>query len=414
MSQANSKAVISWCLYDFANSIYVAVIPATIWAAYYTNTIVGNEEGRGDLWWGRAISASMLVVAATSPVMGAIADYAGVQKRLLIAYSIACITATCLLSTVGVGMVVWGFVLSLLATIGLEGSLVFYNAYLPQLAPPERQGRLSGWGFGVGYAGSLLGLLMVWPLVGREMFGAAFIATALGFGVFALPSFVWLPADQPARLSVAKAAAGGLRETWKTFREILRVARLRRFLAAYFLYIDGVNTTIYFSSTFALKTLGFEYEQLIPLYAIVQAAAMGGAFVWAGPTDRWGPKKVVMVTLGQWVVVIIAASLVQTRMQFFVVAAVAGTGMGAIQAASRTLMVRLIPSGREAEFFGFYALCGKAAAVLGPLVFGTVSAATGGDQRVAILSVLFFFVAGLILLTPLKAGGPTGKTPAHA
>lgn len=411
----NKKAIASWCLYDFANSIYVAVIPATIWAAYYTNAIVGNDEGLGDLWWGRAVSFSMLIVAATSPVMGAIADYAGVRKRLLILYSIICITGTCLLATVQPGMVLWGFALSMVTTIGLEGSLVFYNAYLPGLAPPEKQGRVSGWGFGVGYAGSLLGLLVAMPLVSREMFGATFVITGLGFALFALPPFFLLPPDKPARLSIVEAGVGGLRATWRTFLEILRVPKLRRFLAAYFLYIDGVNTVIYFSSVFAVTTLGFPMKKLIVLYAVVQVSALAGALLWAKPTDRLGPKTVVIVTLAQWTLVVSAVYFVETQTQFFVVAAFAGSGMGAIQAASRTFMARLIPAGREAEFFGFYALCGKASAILGPLVFGMVSVATGGNQRLALLSVLVFFVAGFLLLYPLKAGGAltanTGTLP---
>jgi UMF1 family MFS transporter len=351
----------------------------------------------------------MLIVAATSPVMGAIADYAGVRKRLLVLYRLICITGTCLLATVKPGMALWGFALSMVTTIGLEGAMVFYNAYLPELAPPEKQGRVSGWGFGVGYAGSLLGLLVAMPLVGKELFGLTFIVTGIGFLLFALPPFFQLPPDKPARLSIIEAGVGGLRETWRTFLEILRVPKLRRFLAAYFLYIDGVNTAIYFSSIFAATTLGFPMQKLIVLYAVVQVSALAGAMLWAKPTDRLGPKTVVIVTLAQWTLVVTAVYFVETHAQFFVVAAIAGSGMGAIQAASRSFMARLIPAGREAEFFGFYAFCGKASAILGPLVFGMVSAATGGNQRLALLSVLAFFVAGFLLLYPLKAGEALGS-----
>ncbi|MFB3153144.1 MAG: MFS transporter, partial [Candidatus Acidiferrales bacterium] len=273
----NRKSIASWCLYDFANSIYVAVVPATIWAAYYANVIVGNDQGQGDLWWGRVVSSTMLFVAVTSPVLGAIADYAGVRKRLLILYTVAAVSGTCLLATISPGMALAGFALSLLANIGLEGSMVFYNAYLPELAPPHYRGRVSGWGFGVGYAGSLLGLLVALPLVGRELYGVTFIVTGVGFALFALPAFFWLPPDAPARLSVPQAALGGMRETWRTFREILRTRELRWFLLAYFLYIDGVNTVIYFSSIFAAKTLGFPMTRLIVLYAVVQVSALAGA-----------------------------------------------------------------------------------------------------------------------------------------
>jgi MFS transporter, UMF1 family len=407
----NRKAIAGWCLYDFANSTYAAVIPATVWNVYYANHIVGNQAGQGDLWWGRAVSLAMLLVAFTSPPMGALGDFAGARKKLLITYTLASVGATVLLGTVQPGMVLWGFALSVIATLGFEGAMVFYNAYLPELSPRDHQGRVSAWGFAVGYAGSLLGLLLVLPLVRQENFAAAFAVSGLGFLIFSLPAFFYLPADQPARLGVAAAMSGGVRESWKTFRDILRRPELRRFLLAYLLYEDGVNTVIYFSSIFAAKTLGFALTDLIWLYIAVQVAAVAGSLVWARPTDRQGPKFVVQVMLVQWVLLVTLIYFVQTRTQFFLLAVVAGTGIGAIQAASRTFMATLVPHGREGEFFGFYNLCGKSAAVLGPLVFGGVSAATGGNQRLAIFSVLFFYVVGGLILRGVRAGGPTYLTP---
>jgi len=409
----NRRAVAGWCLYDFANSIYVAVIPATIWSAYYANRIVGNETGQGDLWWGRAVSVSMLLVAFTSPPMGALGDFAGVRKKLLIVYTMASAVATVLLAGVAPGMVLWGFALSVIATVGLEGSMVFYNAYLPEIAPRDHQGRVSGWGFAVGYAGSLLGLLAVLPLVRRDNFAAAFALTGVGFLILSLPAFAYLPRDQPARLGARAAMAGGVRESWNTFRDILRRRELRRFLLAYLIYEDGVNTVIYFSSIFAAKTLGFPMTDLLLLYAAVQISALAGSLAWAKPTDRLGPKFVVQVMLVQWALVVGGTYFVQTRTQFFVVAMLAGTGLGAIQAASRAFMATLVPAGREGELFGFYNLCGKSAAVLGPLVFGAVSAATAGNQRLAILSVLAFYVVGGVVLRGVRAGGPT-HIPASA
>jgi MFS transporter, UMF1 family len=403
----NRKAVVGWCLYDFANSIYVAVIPATIWSAFYANRIVGNDAGRGDLWWGRVVSVSMLLVAFASPAMGALGDLAGVRKKLLIAYTVLSAGATCLLATVAPGMVVWGFVLAVVANFGFEGSMVFYNAYLPEIAPRSHQGRVSGWGFAVGYVGSLLGLLAVLPFVRREHFAAAFAITGLGYLLFSIPAFAYLPKDRPARLGARAAMAGGVRASWKTFREILDQRNLRRFLLASLLYDDGVNTVVYFSSVFAAKTLGFAMTDLLLLYAAVQVSALAGALVWAKPTDRLGPKFVVQAMLVQWSLVVTWAYFVQTRNEFFLLAIVAGTGIGAIQSADRAFMATLTPAGREGEFFGFYNLCGKASSVLGPLVFGMISAATGGNQRLAILSVLFFYIAGGVILRGVRAGGPT-------
>ncbi len=406
----NRRVIASWCLYDFANSFYV-VLPAVVWQVYYSRTIVGNEQGLGDLWWGWAISLSMLLVALSSPPMGAIADYAGARKRLLVAYTLACVAAVLLFTTVQPGMIVRGFLLTVISYVMFEGALVFYNAYLPEIAPREQQGRVSGWGFGTGYAGSALGLFAALVFVRQGLYPAAWTAIALAFLFFALPAFLWLPADAPARLGPLAAARGGIAKTRRTLAEILRMPALRSFLLAYFFFEDGVNTVTYFAANFATQTLGFTDTESIRLFLVVQLSALAGAFLWARPTDTLGPKRVVMLMLGQWSLVTIAAFFVQTKMQFFMVALLAGSGLGAIQAASRAFMATLIPRGREGDFFGFFSLCGKSAAVLGPLIFGGVSRLTGGNQRAAILTVTLLFVIGGVLLARVRAGGPTSQTP---
>jgi UMF1 family MFS transporter len=407
-SWPNPRAVASWCLYDYANSIYVAVIPATVWSAYYSTTIVGGG-GEGPLWWGRAVSLTMLFVALTSPFFGAVADLAGWRKRLLIVYTMLSVTATALLATVEPGMIVYGFALSVIAGIGFEGAMVFYNAYLPELSPPERQGRLSGLGFAIGYSGSFLGLVVALPLVFYNKFDFAFLSVAALFFVFALPSFVFLPPDRAATHSALRAGRAGLRGAWATAKDVVRMPKMRRFLLSFLIYEDGVNTIIFFSSIFARQTLGLPMVDLILVYIIVQIAALAGAAAWARPTDTKGPRFVILVTLVQWIVIVSLIYFVHSRTQFFILAGLAGTGLGAIQAASRAFMSSLIPRGREAEFFGFYSLCGKSSAVLGPLVFGGIAAATGGDLRMAALSVLVFFIVGGALLVPLRAGGPVAR-----
>jgi len=400
------RTIVSWCLYDFANSFYV-VMPAVVWQIYYQGVIVGNADGRGDLWWGRIISCSMLIVAATSPMMGAIANFAGVRKQLLIAYTLACVTAVALFGTVEPGMVLWGFVITVIANIGFEGGLVFYNSYLPDIAPRTYQGRVSGWGYGSGYAGSALGLALVLPFVMSQRFTAAWIAIAAAFLVFSIPAFVWLPRDTAARMGIFDAARGGIREARETFREILRHKALRRFLLAYFFFEDGVNTVVFFAAGFSRQTLGFSQQESIGLFFLVQVSALAGAFLWAKPTDTLGPKRVLLIVIVQWSVVVTATYLVQTKMQFFAIAVLAGTGLGAVQAAARAFMASLTPKGREADFFGFFSLCGKSAAVLGPLLFGQVSHATGGNQRLAILTVMILFILGGLLLARVHAGGPS-------
>jgi UMF1 family MFS transporter len=404
---APAMQLVAWALYDFANSAFAAVIMATIYSTYYALSVVGNKDGAGDLWWGRVVSLSMAVVALTSPFLGSIADRSGVRRVFFAGFTALSVVATALMATVEPGMVLWGFALAVLGNIGFEGALVYYNAYLPQLAPAAMVGRVSAWGFAVGYVGSIVALLVALPAVQAEAFGLAFLATSTLFAVFALPALVVLPAAPGRGVPVALAAREGGVEVLAAMRRILRRPDLRRFFAAYFVYEDGVNTVVAFSAIFAAQTLDFPMDRLIVLYIVVQVSALLGALAWARPIDRLGPKRVVLITLGQWAAVVLAAYFVETQAQFYAVAIIAGAGLGAIQAASRTLLTTLIPKGMEAEMFGLYALCGKSAAILGPLVFGGVSYAAGGDQRLGILVVGAFFVIGLVILRGMRGGGPT-------
>ena len=401
----NRKQVISWCLFDFANSSYSAVIAAVIFPVFYVSSIVGNASGQGDVWWGRAISLSMAFVALSSPLLGGIADYSGRRKRLLLLYTAACVTAVSFFPFLRKGMVLEGFFLVLIANIGMEGGLVFYNSFLPEIAGREYQGRVSAWGFGVGYAGSILSLLFALPLVKAGRFSETWIMVALFFALFSLPAFIFLPKDNKTGLSVVGSAAKGWTYFLSVMREIFGRQEVRKFMLSYLVYEDGVNTVIVFSGIFAATTLGFSPQELIGLYLIVQITALAGAFVMARPIDVWGPKKVVTLSLMLWSTVAVAAYFIEAKTAFLVLASVAGLGLGTVQAASRAFFTQFIPSGRESEYFGIYSLVGKSSAVLGPLIFGYISS-TFGSQRPAILAVSVFFVAGFFLLRTVKGGGP--------
>lgn len=395
------KQVGAWALFDFANSVFPAVIVSVVFQVYFINEIVGNEGGRGDAWWTRAVSLSALIVALSAPVLGAIADRAGVRKRLMGFYVALCITAVALFVTLGPGMLVFAFVLFVMANVGFESSLVFYNAYLPDIVPPEEQGRVSGLGFGLGYLGSALGLVLALPFATTTI-EIVWVMVALFFLVFAIPSFVYLPADRDAEMSVGRAAAWGLTSFNELWREVMRERELRRFLLAFFFYIDGVLTAIYMSSSVATTTFGYERNELIYLYLALQIAALIGAFTLARPTDTLGPKKVVTGVLGLWIGVAVTIYFVESKAAFAALAMLAGFGLGSIQAASRAFMSSLIPEGRESEMFGFYALCGKSSSVVGPLVFGQVALMTGGNQRLAVMSISVLFVLGAVLLQRVR------------
>jgi UMF1 family MFS transporter len=399
------KKVFSWCLFDFANSSYSAVIAAVIFPVYYTNTIVGNTLNEGDLWWGRAIALSMAFVALTSPFLGGIADYAKKRKRFLMIYTLLCIVMTASLYFLKKGMVIEGFFMIILANIGLEGGLVFYNAFLNDITDTTHQGRVSAWGYGIGYAGSIISLLVGLLLVKAGHIDLIWPMVAVFFGIFSLPAFLFLPGDEKGHVSPCKAGIDGFRSTITTFRRLLENREQRRFLLAYLVYEDGVNTVIVFSSIFAATTLFFKPEELIGIYLIIQATALAGAFVMARFIDYWGPKRVVMLSLILWILTATTVYFIQTKAQFMVVASVAGLGLGTVQAATRAFYAQFIPEGSESEYFGVYSLVGKSSAIIGPLLFGFISS-TFRNQRPAVLSISLLFLAGLVIIRTVKGGGP--------
>ena len=410
------RTIVAWTLYDFANSAFAAIILSTVYPAYYAGVVVGNADGRGDFWWGAAVSTAMVIGALTSPALGGIADHAGARKRFFVGFSVACIAATALMATVGPGAARWGWTLGVIGIVTFEAAIVYYNSYLPRIAPPERLGRVSAAGFAVGYAGSLVAFAVAYPFAAAHAYWGCFLSAALLFAVCAVPSFVVLPPDTRHAASLAEAARRGIEQLRTTLGEIVRGGerrQMRRFLLAYLIYEDGVNTVITFAGVFAAKTLGFSFTEIIGLFMLVQLAALAGSAAWAAPTDRRGPRFVVRATLVQWAAVTVAAFFVLEKWHFWLVAVLAGTGLGAIQAASRTFMATLVPRGREAEFFGFYALVGKTGAIFGPLVFGGVSWLLAGNQRAAIVAVGSFFVIGFALLMRVQAGGPTGAALAY-
>ena len=399
----NRKRIAAWVLYDFANSVYPVVILGPVFSVFYIEDVVGNSEGLGDQWWGYAMSASVLFVAFSSPLLGSIADLAGVRKRMLLLYTHVCVVSVALFVTIEPGMILWGFALAVVANIGFEGALVYYNAYLPEIAPRESRGFVSGLGFGIGYAGSIAGLLIAY--LTAEQYHLTWLSVAAFFALFSIPTFLFLPRDRSADRTVLQAAVDGITGFRRIVGEVLRERELRRFLLAFCFESDGVLTVIVFASSFAAKTLSFESGELILLFLVVQVAALLAALALAKATDRLGPRRVITMTLVLWIAIVVSAYFVQSKTVFFAIGALAGIGLGTIQSASRALMSVLIPDGKEAEMFGLYALCGKSSSWIGPLVFGKLSFALGGNQRVAILVIAAFFIVGLLLLQRVKAGG---------
>ena len=389
-----------WTLFDFANTSFSIVVVTFLYAVYFKKTVASGEP-IGDLYWSIATSISMIVTAVVGPMLGAIADYSAGKKRFLLFFTLLCIVFTSLLFFVKEGNIFWGVTIFIVATIGFEAGLIFYDAYLPEITTPKNYGRVSGYGFGMGYLGSLATLAIIYPFIENNLIRETFPMSALFFLVFSLPIFFYL-SDSRQRVERTQSYVSiGLSRVWSTITHLRYYKNLAIFLLAYFFYIEGVNTVIYFSGNYASTTLGFSDTELLIFFLTVQTTAIAGSIILGILADSIGQKKTIILTLVLWLITVLLAYLVQDKSGFYVVGLIAGVAMGSSQSTSRSLMSKLTPSEKKTEFFGFYSFFGKSSAVLGPLVFGLVSFLSG-NQRLAIISIGFFFLVGLLILFKVK------------
>ena len=402
----NKKNIFIWSLFDFANTAFYVIVLTVGYPLFFKEVITQNSPN-SDLLWGLSFSISMLIVAMISPLLGAIADFGAGKKGFLLFFTLLCILATASLFFTGPSMIFLGILLLVLANIGFEAGLVFYDAFLPEIATERSYGRVSGYGFAMGYVGSLITLMIVFPLyqagfVESNLFNVrlSFIIAALLFLLFSLPLFIFLPDKQLKFKFEVKFFSEGYSRLKTTFKQFKEYKNIAIFLAAYFLFIDGVNTVIIFSSIFARESLQMDLGEIIVLFAIVQTAAIFGSAIFGIISDHLGHKRTLIITLIIWIGIVVSAYFVQDKIIFFIVAGVAGISLGSSQSISRSFMTSLTPPEKKTEFFGFYSFFGKASAILGPLMFGIISSMI--DQRTAIISIAFFFIAGILILTKVK------------
>ena len=426
MNDTSRKArIFSWLLFDFANTSFSVMMVTFAFPLYFKN-IICEGHADGDALWGMSVSISMLLVALISPVLGAEADYSGRRKRFLFVFTLVSVLSTALLSLSGPGNVLLAALLFILANIGFEGGLVFYDAWLPEITSPRSIGRVSGYGFAMGYLGAFAILLINLPLLSKGIVPAnipnlklSFLIVALFFAVFSAPIFLMLrdtkgSSSVGARRERESSIIHSIKEVGYTIRHIMSYPDLARFLLAYFFYNDAILTVIAFSSIYAQNTLGFTTGELITFFMTVQTTAILGSVLFGFLTDKIGPKRTIVLTLFIWFAVILLAILSATKQTFFMTGLLAGMSMGSSQAASRSLMARLTPKEHVTEFFGFYdGSFGKASAVIGPLIFGLVSA-QAGSQKIALASLLVFFGLGLLILTGVRTRAAAVATSEEA
>lgn len=408
---ASRRALLSWCLFDWANSAFPTVIVTFVFAAYFARGVAANPT-EGTAQWGAALSLSGLAIALASPVLGAIADRRGARKPWLAGFSLLCVLCSSMLwfTQPSADWVLWGLSFFALGNFAFEVGTVFYNAMLPALVTPARIGRLSGWGWGLGYAGGLccLALTLVvfvqpeTPPFGLDKSAAEQVRmvgplVGLWFVLFALPLFLFVPDAARTGVSVTEAATGGLTAIYQTLRAIHRNKPLVRFLLARLLFIDGLNTLFAFGGIYAAGTFGMTVDEIIQFGIALNVTAGLGAALFAWIDDWIGSKRTIMIALVGLVVVGTPILLITSKTVFWALALVLGIFMGPAQAASRSMMARLAPPGQAAEMFGLFALSGKVTAFLGPAVLAAVTAAFA-SQRAGMATVIVFIAAGAVIL----------------
>lgn len=416
----------SWCLYDWANSAFTTLVVTFVYATYFSQTFAEDAD-RGTVLWSRGITISSLIIALVSPLLGAMADRSGLRRRFLVAATLVSVGATTWLAFIVPGSgnaVLSALSLFIVANVGFEVGMVFYNSFLPQLSTPRTIGRISGYAWGLGYAGglaclvvALLGLIGLgdsapWlPLSTEDGFNvrASNLLVASWFLVFSLPALIRLRDEVIPRLGdgtggMAATIRGAFLDLGRTLTRIREFKDIVRFLIARLIYNDGLITVFAFGGVYAAGTFGMDTAEVIVFGIALNVAAGLGAFLFGLVDDRVGGRATVLWSLVGLFVCSLVAVAAPTKAWFWGAALVLGLFMGPNQSASRSLMGRFAPKRYESEFFGFFAFSGKATAFLGPMLLGLITAGYGQRTGIGVVLV-FFLVGGLLLLRVDEARG---------
>jgi UMF1 family MFS transporter len=405
----------AWCLYDWGSSAYPAIILSFVFAPYFTEH-VAPDSITGTILWGNAMTASALVIGILSPVLGAFCDKGGRRKVWLFGCTSVAVATVASLWFVrpDPDVVVLAIILVIASNTFFELGYVFYNGMLPSIVAPSEIGRASGWGWGVGYLGSLASMAVIWFVLIRahemdlglrydefEHLRAAALLAAGWFAIFALPLFVIVPDRPSTGLSAGTIIRSGLGELARTFRTLREHRSMAWYLAAHMLYVDGLNTLFTFAPIYAAATFGLSEAELLIFGVGVYICAGIGSIACAWVDDWIGARPVLLGSLTAVITLCAATVLTAEKGYFIVVALSVSIFLGPVQAASRSLMARLSPPALQNQMFGLYALAGRATAPLGPLLVTWIVAMTL-SQRAGLAIVIVLLAIGAGLLLPVR------------
>jgi UMF1 family MFS transporter len=422
MTKNDKKTIFGWCMYDWANSAYITTVGIAILPHYFSKVImgengvkIGNTVFSATSLWAYMVSGAAFFVFLFAPVLGAISDFSSAKKKFLMFFAYMGSLSALLLYFCQSGDVSKTVIIFMISQIGFVGANIFYDAFLPQIASEDRLDWVSGKGFFFGYVGGGLQFAISLGLVaGHEMIGinqglAARIAMTMaglwwaGFSLLTVKhlreaeAVEQMPAAYRGKPKLIAYTAIGLTRIFATARKVRRFKHLLLFLVAFMIYNDGIQTVINMATIYGTEELGFSTTVLMLTLLIIQMVAAVGVLVFSKLASRIGTKRAVMLSLVLWSGVVTYAYFLQTATEFFLLGVVVGIVLGGSQALSRSFYGSMIPEESSAEFYGFYSVFNKFSSIWGPLAFGLIRQITG-SARLSIISLMIFFIVGLILL----------------
>jgi MFS transporter, UMF1 family len=401
----NKKEVISWSLYDFANQPFTTIIVTFVYGAFFTEYIA-NDKQTGTLLWSSAIAITAVVVSVLSPILGALADKGGYRKLFLMFFTWVCAIFSILLYFPVAGDVYFALSLFVVANVAFEMGSVFCNSYLPDISKEDNIGKISGFGWGLGFVGGLSALFLslhLFPTLDSEGIRRINILVGVWFLIFSIPTFLFVK-DRKSEKLQKRHIINSFKSLKNTFNEVVKYKTILNFLVARLFFNDGLVTIFSLGGIYAMGTLNFSFDEVLILGIVLNVAAGIGSFVFGYLEDEIGVKNVINISL----FVLIFSTLLayfapetsNPKQMFWVAGVFIGLMVGPNQSCSRSLMAQLIPSKKQNEFFGFFALTGKATSFLGPLLFGII--AKFYSQQLALWVVILFFIIGLFLFNRIN------------